>query len=299
MNFLKTVTATSAKLITKIKVKSPEILIGVGITSIGVGFALTIRNSLIVKEKIEEKNAEIEEFKDSHDETDETYAKDLTKLYFSKGLVIIRNYAAPIAFTAGGVLAILGSYGIMARRQAALISAYGALDEAFKKYRERVKEKYGEETERELYLGEKKEKKLTAIEEKEDGTEEKVEVKNGAVITDPSQISQYARFFDESSDFWQKSSEYNKMFLIQMQNQANDKLKARGHLFLNEVYDMLGFEHTQAGSVVGWLMGAGDDFVDFGIYDIYTEPRRSAFINGYERSILLDFNVDGVIFDKI
>lgn len=296
---LPSVLSSASKFMSKIKVKSPEILIGAGIVSIGVGFVLTIRNSLKVSRQIESCDAEIEVFKDNHDESDENYGRDLTKLYFVKGWTAIRGYIAPAAFTAGGICAILCSHGIMVRRQAALISAYGALDEAFRRYRERVKEKYGEDIERELYLGQRKEKKIDLIEQKEDGTEEKIEVKNGMVLTDPSQISQYARFFDESSEFWQKSSEYNKMFLIQMQNQANDKLKARGHLFLNEVYDMLGFEHTQAGSVVGWVIGAGDDFVDFGIYDVYTDPRRSAFINGYERSILLDFNVDGVIFDKI
>lgn len=290
---------SGGKLLSKIKVKSPEILIGAGIVSIGVGFVFTIKNTLKLSKEIEKSDAEIEVYKENHEEDDENYGRDLTKLYLLKGWTVVRNYIAPVSFTAGGVFAILASHGIMVRRQAALISAYGALDTAFRNYRERVKEKYGEEVERDIYLGQKKEKKIDVIEAKEDGTEEKLEVKNGMVLTDPSQISQYARFFDESSDFWQKSAEYNKMFLIQMQNQANDKLHSRGHLFLNEVYDMLGFEHTQAGSVVGWLLGAGDDFVDFGIYDIYTEPRRSAFINGYERSILLDFNVDGVIFDKI
>ena len=92
------------------------------------------------------------------------------------------------------------------------------------------------------------------------------------------------------------------MFLRAQQQYANDKLIAQGHLFLNEVYDMLGLPRTKAGAIVGWVYddnnAVGDNFVDFGIYDVHRETARD-FVNGYERSILLDFNVDGVIYDLI
>jgi hypothetical protein len=95
---------------------------------------------------------------------------------------------------------------------------------------------------------------------------------------------------------WQKNSEHNKLFLKCQQSYANDMLQARGHVFLNEVYSWLGLEHSKAGAVVGWVINSdGDNFVDFGIFD----PGNSRFVNGQERSILLDFNVDGVIYDKI
>ena len=112
-------------------------------------------------------------------------------------------------------------------------------------------------------------------------------------------LSPYARFFDESSTQWSHNPEYNLMFLNAQQNYANDKLHAVGHLFLNEVYEMLGLPHTKAGSVVGWVMNkGGDNCVDFGIYDLHNQIKR-AFVNGFEPSILLDFNVDGVIYDLI
>ena len=38
--------------------------------------------------------------------------------------------------------------------------------------------------------------------------------------------------------------------------------------------------------------------VDFGIYNIH-RPENRAFVNGYERTILLDFNVDGDILDMM
>lgn len=112
-------------------------------------------------------------------------------------------------------------------------------------------------------------------------------------------VSQYARFFDEGSPAWSKDSEYNLMFLKQQQQYANDLLKKRGHIFLNEIYDMLGIPRTKAGAVVGWVYDEnnpiGDNYVSFGI----TDERNANFVNGYEKSVLLDFNVDGNIWDKI
>ena len=61
---------------------------------------------------------------------------------------------------------------------------------------------------------------------------------------------------------------------------------------------MLGIPRSQAGAVVGWVLGEGDDYIDFGMFDGNNMATRD-FVNGYERSILLDFNVDGVIYDLI
>ena len=63
---------------------------------------------------------------------------------------------------------------------------------------------------------------------------------------------------------------------------------------------MLGFPPIKAGQVVGWLYDCknpnfkGDDFVDFGIFNVDYEPNRD-FVNGYERNIILDFNVAPII----
>ena len=118
----------------------------------------------------------------------------------------------------------------------------------------------------------------------------------------PNDISEYARFFDESCSSWNKSQFHNQMFLKQQQNYANDLLKAQGYLFLNDVYKMLGMDVAPYGQVVGWIYDeknpVGDNFVDFGLYDLNDEAKR-LFINGRERTILLDFNVDGNILDLI
>ena len=51
-------------------------------------------------------------------------------------------------------------------------------------------------------------------------------------------------------------------------------------------------------AVVGWVLGNGDNCIDFGIWDSANEKARD-FVNGREGAILLDFNVDGVIYDLI
>lgn len=111
--------------------------------------------------------------------------------------------------------------------------------------------------------------------------------------------SMYARFFDETCKGWSNDAELNRTFLECQQQFANDKLKANGYLFLNEVYDMLGMARTKKGCVVGWLYDeknpVGDNYVDF---DLFNERNRD-FINGYKTIVLLDFNVDGNILDAI
>lgn len=114
--------------------------------------------------------------------------------------------------------------------------------------------------------------------------------------------SQYARVFDDGCTGWTRDAEYNLLFLRQQQTYANDLLKARGHVFLNEVYELLGIPKSKEGQIVGWVYEEnnpiGDNHIDFGIYDCSTVAQRN-FINGFERSVLLDFNVDGCILDRI
>lgn len=113
------------------------------------------------------------------------------------------------------------------------------------------------------------------------------------------EVSPYAKFFDDACVGWSRDPEANLMFLKAQENYANDLLEARGHLFLNDVYNMLGMPNTKTGQVVGWVYNVenpiGDNHVDFGIYD----EHNSNFVNGYENTILLDFNVDGNILEYL
>ena len=231
--------------------------------------------------------------------TEDDCKKDLAIVYAKTGVELVKLYAPAVILGAASITSILASHKIMRTRNVALAAAYTAVDKGFKEYRGRVVDRFGEAVDRELKYGIKAQKITETEVDPETGKEKKVK-KTIEVIDPVSGCSVYAKFFDEASRCWEKDPQANLFFLRAQESHANDLLRARGHLYLNEVYDMLDIPRTKAGQVVGWVYKpenpVGDNFVDFGIYDIHREATRD-FVNGYERSILLDFNVDGNILD--
>lgn len=293
-----------------LKKNSPKILMGVGIAGSVVSTVLACKATLKVKDILDEKNKTVEQIHncvedDTVDYNEEDKKKDLTILYAQTGVKLAKLYLPSIALGALSIASIVSGYKILNKRNVALAAAYTVVDKGFKNYRKNVVERFGEEVDREL----RHNIKAKQIEEKyidKDGNEKTRKKKVYEIADDkkPGEgISEYAKFFDEwNTDEHSKDPEYNLMFLRKQQDYANEVLKHQGYLFLNEVYDMLGIPRTQAGQVVGWIYDennpTGDNYVDFGIYDLHDQQKRD-FVNGLERNILLDFNVDGVIYDKI
>ena len=275
-----------------LKKYSPEILTGVGIVGVVGSAVLASKATLRLEEVVEETQDTLSNIskamRESPKYTEKDALHDKTIAYTRGALAVVKLYGPALSLGMASIGCILAAHGIMKKRNAALVAAYKAVEESFNKYKQRVIEELGEDQERDIRFG---------IREEETKDGDKTEVKH--YFAD-EEMSPYARFFDEHSSAWQKNAEYNLMYVKCQQNYANDLLKSRGHVFLNEVYDMLGLPHSQAGSVVGWISDSenGDNFIDFNIYD-FTSDEARAFVNGEERSILLDFNVDGVIYDKI
>jgi len=227
--------------------------------------------------------------------SEQDYKKDLAITYVQTGVGFLKLYGPALSLAATSIFCIVSSHGIMRKRVNGLTAAYVSLAEAFNQYRRRVREELGEENEYMIRHGLKSET-VTELTENPDGSAKKVKKKK--LIGDPNGISGYARYFDKNSTEWTPSAEYNLTYIKHQQASINDFLKAKGHVFLNEVYDMLGIPRTQAGAVVGWVMGDdGDNYIDFGIFD--GDKVKREFVNGYDDSILLDFNVDGVIYHLI
>ena len=289
----------------KLKKHSPEILavtgtIGVVTSAVMACKATTKLGTILKKTKTDMEvirtAMEHPEYLEPEKYTEDDGKNDIRILYAKTGLNIIKLYAPSVILGGLSITAMLTSNNILRKRNIALAAAYTAVDKGFKEYRSRVVERFGEEMDRELrYNLKSKEIEETVVDEK--GKEKTV--KKTVNVVDPSTYSVYARFYDDGCNGWTKNPEDNLYFLKCQENYANDLLKTRGHLFLNEVYDMLGIPRTQAGQIVGWVYDeknpVGDNFVDFGILDLYDEKKRE-FVNGYERTILLDFNVDGEIF---
>lgn len=248
-----------------------------------------IRKIDILSEKEDVKNYTAQDLK-----------KDTTIIYAQTAIKFIKLYGPSVVLGALSITSILASNNILRKRNVALAAAYATVDRGFKEYRSRVVERFGKDMDREL----KYNIKAKEIEETTKNAKGKEKtVKKSIEVADVNEHSDYARFFDELCTGWKRDAEYNLMFLKHQQNYANEKLQKQGYLFLNDVYDMLGIPKTKAGQVVGWIYDEAhpdiyDNFVDFGIYDLYNEKARD-FVNGREKSILLDFNVDGNILDLI
>lgn len=302
--FMNTLTRSFHKANFKLKKHSPEILIVSGVIGAVASAVMACKATTKLSSVLNESKHEINVVHDyvenegySEDYTEEDSKKDLAILYVQAGLKVAKLYAPSVILGVLSITSILASNNILRKRNIALAAAYATIDKGFKEYRGRVVERFGEELDKELKYNIKAKKVEETVVDK-NGKEKTVE--KTVNVADPNLYSEYARFFDDGCNGWTKDSEYNLFFLKQQQAWANDILKERGHLFLNEVYDMLGIPRTKAGQVVGWLYDeknpVGDNFVDFGIYD-YNRPKCRDFVNGYERTILLDFNVDGNIWD--
>lgn len=270
--------------------------VGVGgfVATIGLAIRATTKADLVAP-KIRE---QIKDVKDENQMAETMTPKEaserLARAYFDAGKQFGIIYGPTLAVGTASIVLVLGGHGMMVKRQAQMAAVYAALDKSYRAYRARVRQEVGPEKEDELY----RRPKMRALDEIElaaagEGSQTQM-IDLSDVLPSP-----YAKYFDPTSRNWTKEAEYNLIFLRAQELWANDRLRMYGYLFLNEVYDALDLERTQAGQIVGWRLDSdpdynGDGFVSFGLGDIYDENAR-AFINGLENIAMLDFNVDGVI----
>ena len=303
-------TRTFHKVGFKLKKHSPEILVVAGVIGAVTSAVMACKATLKVNDIIDETKETIEDIHycigkglktaDGEEYTQEVANKELAIVYIQTGWKFAKLYGPAVLLGAASIGCMVGSNQILRKRNIALGAAFTAMDKSFKEYRGRVIEKFGKDLDRELRFNTKaKQIEETVVDEngKESTVTKTVE------IVDPNVThSIYSVVFCEGNTGWTKNAELNKVFLLQQQNYANDKLRLNGVLTLNEVYDMIGAPRTAYGQLAGWVYtedsSVGDNFVDFGIFDINSE-KKCDFINGIERSIILDFNCIGNILDYI
>lgn len=275
---------------------APEILVSVGIIGGVTASVWGAKATLELNEALIPAKTLIAGHKELRDNTNEdqypttVYQRDMAISYYRGFQAVVRLYGPPIALGAASIACILSAYGIMRTRNAALIAAYNAVETAFRRYRDRVVEDFGEETDHRYLHG------LREVEVEEKNEKGKV-VKRKEIVQDTNPEDLYVYTFDQRNPQWRGEGDvYNYFFLKSQQNYHNQILHARGHVFLNEVLGALGFEHTKAGAVVGWVLnGDGDNYIDFGVFDALSAPKD--FIDA--QAIRLEFNPDGVILDLI
>ena len=310
-----TVTRTSKKTGFKLKKYSPEILIVTGVIGTVTSAVMACKATTKVSDILDKAKEDIDSVKECREKsnnndlpenevyTEEDNKKDLTIIYAQTGVKLVKLYAPSVILGALSLTGIISSHNILRKRNVALAAAYMTVDKSFKDYRGRVIERFGENMDRELRYNIKA-KEIEETVEDEKGKKKKIKT-TVETVEDPNGISAWSRIWQEGNPGWTKDAQHNKYILTQLQNQANDMLRSRGHLFLNEVYDMLGYPRIKEGNIIGWIYDekspVGDNFVDFNIYPLNgtVDQAKINFINGDERSILLDFNVDGPILDLI
>lgn len=313
------IVATAAKSAAVIKRFAPEIMVGAGIVG-GVAAAVMACKASPKAELLKEELAsdleslqvaqeEIAQSDKAEEYTEQDARMDVVRTYAAYAGKLIRLYGPAVLVGVGAIASILGGCGILRGRVVALGAALTASDRAYDIYRSRVRERFGEDVDNELKYGLSTSK---ATIKHDDGSKEKVITKSlpeeEGVATG---ASQYARVFDASNPNWSPDKSVALLFLQAQQNYMNNLLNSRGHVLLNEVYDVLGLPHTSYGCLVGWLKApadpvaaiaagkqVGDGFIDFGVFGSEGRGARD-FMSSWDDKILLDFNVDGVVFDKI
>lgn len=310
-NWLSKISTSAAKFAGKaeftIKKNSPEILLGAGIVGFVGTIVLACRATCRADEVLEFHRRKIKDINDAKEIADadpegemsydvEIYRQDKAIRYLKTTGSLAKLYAPTIAVGTLSLACILTSRNIMQKRYLGVVAAYNGLSAAFEEYRKRVRDEYGEGLDKHFRYGTTYDE-LPVYDENGKKTKEKEQVEKtetGMVM----QTDDSCRFFDSSNPNWDKNPTFSMMWLRGQQNILNDILHTRGHVFLNEVYDALGFPHTPQGAVLGWIDGEGDDCIDFGLYDPNKESVRR-FVNGVDNVIMLEFNHDGVIWDKI
>lgn len=290
--FSKGIAKSVARKVVQTKANSPHLFFAAGVAGVIGSGILACRATLKLEDTLDTIHNDLRLAKEVGEASSEglmseqQHTKAVAVVFTKSSISLLKLYGPAVGLGVVSVGLLAGSHIQLTRRNAALTATLAALTKAYDEYRQRVRSEFGAEKELDIYHGMKEE--VREIDDK------KVTVKVG----DTGAHSPYSRFFDEYSTAWVRDAEMNRVFLTMQQHHFNQQLTAKGFVFLNDVYVGLGFERTSAGAIVGWLKdgeGGIDGYIDFGMFD----PGNERFINGHERNVHLDFNVDGVVYDQI
>jgi len=299
---MKSVSGVINKTTMTLKKHSPEILVVAGVVgavaSAVIACKATTKVGKITEEAKDTIDAIHEAEKNGVTPAGETYTKEdaqkeLAVTYIQTGVKYAKLYAPAVILGSLSVTSILASNNILRKRNIALGAAYAAIDKSYKEYRGRVIERFGEQVDQELKYNIKAKKFEEVETDPETGKQKKV--KKTVMVADPNLQSDYAVYFDNKSRNYETNMDYNRMFLKAQQQYANDKLQARGHVYLNEVLDDLDLPRTPAGQIVGWTKDGPDGYINFRIIEVERETEDGR----HEPALLLDFNVEGNIWSQM
>lgn len=276
----------------RIKKHSPQILFYGGIVGTVATTVLASRATLKavpVLDELRSQRAELDNFANSGDISKEDYSRAAKQQYTYAGVALTKLYGPVVIIGIGSLACLTKSHQQLTSRNAGLTAAYAGLFKTFENYRDRVRADLGSDVDQKFLHGTVKQ-------------EIEVTGKNGQTKTkeitalDPSSAAALTYWFDRKTSSWNAAPGYNQNMLDGQQDWCNILLAKRGHLFLNDVYDLLGIERTREGNILGWVhedLGNNDTFVRFG------HQNDGEFIGGFKKDVMLEFNIHGPILDLI
>ena len=279
---------------------SPEILMVAGVIGTVAGAVMACKETLELEDVLDECKQEKMELEEQYamceEYSEDALKKDQVKLTIKQVAKIVKLYAPSVIMEATSIGVIFASNDIMRKRNASMAAAYATLNSMYKRYRQNVIESYGEEVDKDMRFGVKHEK-VTEIDE--DGNKVKIDARIVDLDNTALAISDYSRFFQEGCRGFDNSGRYNFLYLKGVQTMFNNKLIADGYVMLNDVYRELGFDTIPEGWSIGWVYDEenpiGDNYIDFGLYEARNKNQRA--VNDWEPVILMDFNVDGNLYE--
>lgn len=280
---------------------SPEILMVAGVIGTVAGAVMACKETLELEDVLDECKQEKMELEEQYamceEYSEDALKKDQVKLTLKQAAKIVKLYAPSVIMEATSIGVIFASNDIMRKRNASMAAAYATLNSMYKRYRQNVIESYGEEVDKDMRFGVKHEK-VTEIDE--DGNKVKIDARIVDLDNTALAISDYSRFFQAGcKGFDASSGRYNLLYLKGIQAMFNNKLIADGYVMLNDVYRELGFDTIPEGWSIGWVYDEanpiGDNYIDFGLYEARNKNQRA--VNDWEPVILMDFNVDGNLYE--
>ena len=280
---------------------SPEILMVAGVIGTVAGAVMACKETLELEDVLDECKQEKMELEEQYamceEYSEDALKKDQVKLTIKQAAKIVKLYAPSVIMEVTSIGVIFASNDIMRKRNASMAAAYATLNSMYKRYRQNVIESYGEEVDKDMRFGVKHEK-VTEIDE--DGNKVKIDARIVDLDNTALAISDYSRFFQMGcKGFDASSGRYNLLYLKGIQAMFNNKLIADGYVMLNDVYRELGFDTIPEGWSIGWVYDEsnpiGDNYIDFGLYEARNKNQRA--VNDWEPVILMDFNVDGNLYE--
>lgn len=280
----------------KLRKYMPDILTGFGVVGVVTGTVLACSATTKLEKVLQPHKKKLDDIHNNPNPSEKEHRKELASAYGKTALDLVKLYGPAFAVESAAIACLLGSHSIMKNRNAALAAAYSTISTAFEAYKQRVADKIGEDQEKEIRYNIHTEEVEEEV-ENEKG-EKKVEKKTVKTMEETLH-SPYSRFYADGCDGWSKDVGANLITLNSKEQFLNKRLQIRGYLFLNEVYELLGMPPIREGQYLGWYYEPGkhESKVDFGIFDCH-DILKCDFVNGFENTVLLDFNIDGNIVDR-